>query len=309
MPISQLSCQGCHASTLADGTPVDPATYTPSCADCHVDVDNPSEGITDALCMGCHARQGAEANFFGDVHRDAGFTCTSCHTTTEIHGDGTEHVSMLETPGPQCEDCHAMDGEAGPIPTNTAHTIHADKVDCSACHVQSVVSCRNCHFESEVAGAGKRFFGPPAKDFKMLLNFRGKVYPATFQSLVFQGESFYVLAPYYAHTVTPSVACDDCHDNAAIREYRANGEITVTKYADGELQGPTGVIPIPPDWRTALQFDFLDYLGDPTTPIADTDPVLWQFLKTGADLNQMPYGTPLTTEQMNALALHVGSTK
>jgi hypothetical protein len=305
----ELDCAGCHAPTLADGTPVDPETYEPSCADCHANPEEPSEGITDELCLGCHSRQQVEKDFFADYHRDQlGFTCMSCHSTDEMHGDGTTYVSHLETPGPQCEDCHSEDGIAGAPSSNTAHIVHSDtgKLDCSACHVKSVVSCYSCHFESEVAGAGKRFFAPPRRDFKFLMNFRDKVYPASFQSLVYQGQSFYVLAPYYAHSVTSEVSCSDCHANAAVTEYGDEGTITVTKYVDGALQGPSGVIPVPPDWETALLLDFLDYTGDPTTPIPETDPALWQFLKTGADLTQMLFGEPLTEQQMQKLSLDVG---
>lgn len=306
VPPDAVKCVGCHAPTLADGTPVDPATYAPSCADCHADLDNPGQGITDALCLGCHARQGAEENFFPDVHRDAGMTCTSCHTVAEMHGDGIPDASHLETPGPQCESCHRADGPGGPLPINMAHTIHTAKVDCASCHVKSVVACDSCHFDSEVAGVSKRFYGPPRRNFKMLMNFRGKVYPATYQSLVYQDQSFYVLAPYYAHTVTSSVECSDCHGSAAAGEYKTTGQITITRYVEGALEGPAGTIPIPPNWQTALKFDFLDYTGDPSTPISQTDPALWQFLKTGADLTQMVYGTPLTHDQVNKLAQPYG---
>ena len=87
-------------------------------------------------------------------------------------------------------------------------------------------------------------------------------------------------------------------DVRVIQKYKNDGKITVTKYADGELQGPSGVIPVPPDWETALIFDFLDYTGDPADP--QTDPALWQFLKTGADGTQLLYGTPLTQQQLNS---------
>jgi predicted CXXCH cytochrome family protein len=304
IPFDDLECRNCHAPTLADGTPVDPETYEPSCADCHANPGNPSEGITDALCFGCHSRQKAETDLFSDVHRDQlGFTCMSCHSTDEMHGDGNMYDSLLDTPGPQCETCHRDGGQAGPVPPNTAHSVHASSLDCSACHVQSTIACYNCHFDSEVAGAGKRFFAPPRQDFKFLLNFRGKVFPATFQALVFEQQSFYALAPYYAHTVTSSVRCEDCHGNAAITQYKDDGEITVTAYVDGELQGPSGVIPVPPDWETALLFDFLDYGGDASDP--ETDPALWQFLKSGADGTQLLYGEPLTQQQLDKLAIPI----
>ncbi len=87
-----------------------------------------------------------------------------------------------------------------------------------------------------------------------------------------------------------------------INEYVQTGKITVTRWDDGTkmLDGPRGVIPIPPDWKEALQFDFVTYIGDLTAP-PSRDPSLWRFLKSGPDMVDMPYGEPLTEEQMEAL--------
>lgn len=301
VPYSQLACQNCHASTLADGTEVDATTYEPSCADCHADPDNPTGTIAESVCLGCHGRQNAERGALTDVHRTAGMTCMDCHTAAEMHGDGNTYTSLLESPGPECDDCHSEGNTPGAPPSNNAHTTHMETVHCSACHVESVISCYNCHFETEVAGTGKRFFTPPRTGFKLLINFNDKVYPATFQSLVYEGNSFYAIAPYYAHSITSEVDCDDCHASTALDEYVTSGEITVTSFSDGTLTGPTGVIPVPPDWQTALLFDFLDWTGDPTTPIADTDPTLWEFLEATPDGTQMLFGEPLTAEQIDAL--------
>ena len=68
------------------------------------------------------------------------------------------------------------------------------------------------------------------------------------------------------------------------------------------LVGPTGVIPVPPDWQTALEFAFLDYTGDATDAISKEDNLpLWDFLKNTADGSHIVYGSPLTEAQMNAL--------
>ena len=53
----------------------------------------------------------------------------------------------------------------------------------------------------------------------------------------------------------------------------------------------SGVIPVPPDWRTALKFDFVD--------LDDTGN--WVFMEAGPDAFQMLYGTPLTGEQIDRL--------
>ena len=312
IPYDDLPCKNCHAAALADGTPVDNETYVPSCADCHADVEDPTSEVADSICLGCHGRQGAEQNLFSSVHREAGMGCMDCHTDREMHGDGTEYGSFL-SPGAMdadCDNCHVEGGSAvPPSATNMFHTLHGDALHCSACHVASVSSCYNCHFESEVAHTGKRFFGQaPRTGFKMLMNYEGKVHTATFQTLSHEGQTFLTIAPFFGHSVTKEgIMCDDCHGNAAVTEYNDTGQIVVTRWdpeAEGtdRLIGPTGVIPIPPDWETALQFDFLDYTGEATDPINRDDNLpLWDFLKTGADGQHAPFGEPLTVDQMNAL--------
>ncbi|GBC82973.1 hypothetical protein HRbin10_02111 [bacterium HR10] len=299
IPINQLACLNCHPGTKADGSPIDPATYKPDCFDCHI---QPGDRVSDQTCLKCHRRQASEIAFgYPDVHRSAGsFRCMSCHTLKEMHGDGREYASWLE-PGAMevtCEQCH-------PAPkSNPAHDIHMATVQCTACHTRSVLSCYNCHFESEVEGGIKRPYGV-MRDFVFLVRRHGtnKVYAGTMMSLTYAGKSFVAIAPYRAHTIVKEArTCDECHNNAAVQEYRQTGKITITRWdpAQGKLVGPKGIIPIPPDWRQALQFDFVDYTGDPKSPT--TDPTKWVFLKSGADLMQMLYADPLTPEQMRKLS-------
>ncbi|MFA0748231.1 MAG: hypothetical protein ACO2PL_09340 [Armatimonadota bacterium] len=143
------------------------------------------------------------------------------------------------------------------------------------------------------------------RDFVMLVRRQGvnKVYAATMMALTYKGKSFVAIAPYRAHTIVKEARkCDECHNNAAVQEYKQTGKITVTKWdpAQGKLVNTKGVIPVPPDWKQALQFDFVDYTGDPKSPT--TDPTKWVFLKSGADLMQMLYAEPLTPEQMQKLS-------
>jgi hypothetical protein len=301
-------CTLCHAATLADGTPIE-GDYVPSCADCHEDPDNPGAvAVADSICLGCHTRQKVEQDAgVTDVHRTAGFGCMDCHDAAEMHGDGNEYDSML-SPGAsktKCENCHS-ETNGNYDPTSFAHQLHAANVDCAACHVQTVTTCYACHWESEQAGAGKRFFGGPRGDFKYLVRDEetGLVTTGTMQSLTYDGQSFYVIAPFYGHSITDSPLCGDCHGSAAANEYAQTGSIRVTTWDEGakSLTGPSGVIPIPEDFSTALIFDWVTYSGDPSTPVAETDPNDWTFLKDTTDLTQMLFGLPLTADQMDALA-------
>ncbi len=317
IPYEQLTCVKCHSATYADGTPVDKATYEPSCRDCHVDPEKPADHpVTDQICLGCHGRQGAEQRLFTDVHRTAGMNCVDCHTQREMHGDGTAYASFL-SPGASdadCENCHVTGGTAPEPGTNMYHTLHLNDVHCSACHVKSVSTCYNCHFDSEVAIGKKRFFAQsPRTGFKMLMNYNGKVHTATFQALSYQGKTFVAIAPFFGHSITKEgITCGDCHlrggsGNANLKEYVDTGKITVTswdatKTGAERLVGPKGVIPIPQDWKTALRFVFLNYTGAATDAINAVDNLpLWDFLKNTADGAHAPFGEPLTPEQMNKL--------
>ena len=115
---------------------------------------------------------------------------------------------------------------------NTAGTpVHEKSLDCSACHAQSVVSCNNCHFDSQVAGGGRRYYAPAVSGLTFLVRREGsgKIHTATMQTLVYKDKSFVVFAPYTAHSVTKKArACADCHDNANVRAYSASGKIAVT---------------------------------------------------------------------------------
>lgn len=297
VPMSKLPCTECHAPTLADGTKVDPKTYKPDCADCH---KTPGDKVADATCLACHSRQGLEMKVSTDAHHAKGLTCMSCHTKREMHGDGKRYASQL-SPGAmdaKCENCHAK------LVANAAHQAHGAKLDCKACHTQTVVACDSCHFDSQVAGGGRRSFQPPMANFLFLVRREGsgKVHPATMQTLTYQGRSFVVISPYSAHTIAKQArGCGDCHGNANVQSYAKTGRIAVTKW-DAQASSfttATGVIPVPPDWRTALTLDFMTYKGDATD--SKTDPKAWTFLKSGADLHQMLFARPLSKEQIEKL--------
>ena len=104
IPIAVLGCQECHGPTDANGNAYEGPYPGMDCHDCHAtDTD---WSVSQSQCYGCHGRQRMEAFGLGltDVHRDAGMVCWDCHSDGDLHGDGTEYISMLE-PGATDADC------------------------------------------------------------------------------------------------------------------------------------------------------------------------------------------------------------
>jgi len=300
IPYDDLFCKGCHIP--GEGGTVKGER---GCESCH-ETDDPQIGaqvdasLTTGVCGPCHSRQKAEAlvHKFSDVHRDSGMDCMACHTMEDLHGDGTPYVSMLD-PGAidvTCDNCHVA------LASNTYHTIHGGNIDCTACHIQSVVTCNNCHFESEVEVHKKIAYGQ-FKNWKFLINKDGKVNVGNYQSVTHQGNAVVAFGPYYAHTIDKNAVtgCDDCHGNAAVTDWFEDDVIDVVVWdptkndPNGKnLVQKTGIIPVPPNYFDGgLRFDFvtLDVPGG----------TQWSFVKTGADIYQILYGTPLTQAQMDKL--------
>jgi len=330
VPYDQLICKNCHQS-ITDG----------DCTACHVGDPDPQIGavIEDqaTVCGACHGRQGSEVTLgFTDVHRDAGVSCSGCHGLEDVHGDGNAYASMLDDGAVDaaCENCHNSEADPtfDPAHAGATHT----NLDCSTCHMKTVTTCYNCHFETELDFDRKVFYGPPpypgpaaAGNSWVFLGNRvygdgsTEVHLMNLQSLKFgtvaDGDAvgFATIAPYYGHTIMPAEEvrdCGDCHVNmggpggSAALEYNADGRITIAEWVDGEsrlVRPHNGIIPIPPDYLTSLYFDFVD-LVDPANPPANgADPGSWEFLKAGADTIQIlqQYGAPLTADQMTKLGI------
>ncbi|RCK72858.1 MAG: 5'-Nucleotidase domain protein [Ignavibacteriae bacterium] len=301
IPMSNLKCTKCHPGTYADGSTVDPATYTPNCNDCHNFAQGSS--VAENQCLKCHSRQKAEINLYSDVHRSKGMVCTSCHTKKEMHGDGNSYNSMFEVGAMErkCEDCHTTQ------PNTLSHTVHGDNLECKACHSKTVISCFNCHFESEVNGNIKRPYSQ-FRDFIILARRQSnnKITTATMMGLTYNGQSFFAMGPYNAHTIdSVGRQCSDCHNNSVIQEYNQTGKITITKWDAGQnkLLNTKAVIPVPSDWKQSFAMDFVDYTG----PVdSATNPALWIFLKSGFDGAHMLYLDTLTSSDMAKLSISVG---
>jgi hypothetical protein len=136
-----------------------------------------------------------------------------------------------------------------------------------------------------------------------------KVYSGTIMTLKYQNQTFVTIAPYRSHIIMPKDStrkCSECHNNANVQTYNQTGQIYVVKWdtTQKKLINTKGVIPVPPNWKTALKFDFVDYTGRVDSA---TDPTKWVFLKSGADLMQelSTYVAPLTSEQMAKLSMQV----
>jgi hypothetical protein len=230
----------------------------------------------------------------------------SCHASEDVHGDGNSYLSLQDIGAikANCENCH--DPAEHPAGANP-HPGVGLNVSCVACHAQAQVTCNNCHFEAELSGDGKIFYGPPKADWLWLGNRptrddsgETEVYVVNYQSVKWQDTSFVAWGHYTPHSISVARGCTDCHGGSAIpaiAEYNETGQMTIAAWndVDNVLEFPlTGIVPFPEDYETSLQFDFV------TTPDLGAT---WEFLESGPDAHQVltQYVTPLSFEQMERL--------
>ncbi|NIV23518.1 MAG: hypothetical protein GWN51_07685, partial [Gemmatimonadetes bacterium] len=142
------------------------------------------------------------------------------------------------------------------------HSTHLSSVDCSSCHMQGLVTCYNCHFESEVNEGVKRARGQ-ITSWMFLVNREGKVHPANFQSVKYGNSTFTALAPFYAHTIDRNAvsACTDCHGNSNVSALTSGDSSLWIAQFDGasNVIPASGIIPVPTWYDTKFMMDFLDY--------------------------------------------------
>ena len=279
VPYAQLGCQDCHVAT---------------CDQCHVAKTDETAYSTKAarnqeMCLTCHAR---EASIFKidkaanqvDVHTANGMTCMDCHTAGEMHGNGTEFVSMKQSGAMEitCEKCHTPGA-------SLSHTTHNGKVDCKACHDRQVVSCTNCHFETLVK-EGKRV-AMPVSGWMFLMNLDGKVTCANMQSFVVKGKkTFIMFAPQHSHSVTAKGRkCEECHATEAAKQAQ-QGSVKLTWLEGGKLQNLKGVVPVAANVKWGMAYHERE--DGKWVPMSDAlEPVL----------HYAGYGKPLTADQMKNL--------
>ncbi|MDZ7775542.1 MAG: T9SS type A sorting domain-containing protein [Bacteroidales bacterium] len=305
IPMDDLSCKNCHSKTglYPNGDTIDPATYEPSCNDCH----DMSQGtaVAEQTCLNCHNRQVYERDAYPDVdvHHAGGVSCIDCHSKEELHGDdGVEYASLKQSGAikVECEDCHT------PLTSNSAHDTHAETVDCAACHAEGILTCASCHFETTLA-TGKNRAINKLKNYRLLVKKDGEIRLGAFMTHTYDGKTNFIVNSYHSHAITKNATtCADCHynmgaTNAAIEEYNESGTMTMTTWNEEtkKITGPSGVVPLTSDWETAMNFDFATYTGDPN--VFPSDPEAWEYLKSEVDNSHLYYCEPLDPSTLTKL--------
>ncbi len=291
VPYKDLGCKNCHVS---------------SCNCCHLDKKDGAyfysidQARKSETCLKCHSREQAtlgmdkERNTLG-VHIKAGMQCADCHSARELHGDGTKYESMRQ-PGAmdtECSNCHDPK-------QSQAHTVHKDKLHCTACHVQNSMTCFNCHFGvlKETQSKPKSMAGK-AKDFLLLVKYQGKVTSGTMQTLVAPDNyPFVTYVPYFTHSISQKGKdCEECHATEAVKILAEGREFVPGIVKDGKLEFYKGVIPVVPD---QLKWPYLEKKDGKWT----------EFKPTSKPLIQLGvYAEPLTLEEVKKMAIKQTATK
>jgi thiosulfate/3-mercaptopyruvate sulfurtransferase len=159
----KTNCGKCHA-TCGDCHIVRPKAGEGGLANGHQFVKTPD---MRNVCVTCHVSRGGHA-YFGqatgtqpDVHlTKKQFTCLSCHTKNELHGDGKIYDQRYKMELlPKCENCHNNLSTS-----NSYHSVHIKNLSCHTCHSQDYNNCGSCH----IHGEGARI--PAYLDYKIGLN-------------------------------------------------------------------------------------------------------------------------------------------
>ena len=293
IPYEKLGCKNCHVK---------------GCNDCHL--KKTEKGFVYSLemardrgtCLKCHAREKATIkldegrNTLG-VHMKADMTCSDCHTSREIHGDGNIYKSMRD-PGAMdaaCTNCHTKDSEDYPVvPETMSHTVHKNKLDCNACHVQNTLTCYNCHFGELARTKSKpESFVAKVKDFLLLVKYRGKVTSGTIQTLVGpKNEPFIAYVPYFTHSIMgEGRKCEQCHATKAVNILASSKKFTPATFKDGKLEFYKGVLPLVP---SLLNWPFLEKKEGKWVPFEPTVKPLIQMAV---------YAEPFTQDELKKLQM------
>ncbi len=305
VPYDKLGCKNCHIKT---------------CDACHAEekdgimVFSTEKAKKTETCYKCHGREKLSVKFDkeaaeDDVHFAADMTCADCHGGADVHGDGKKYSSMRQKGAVKikCRDCHTRKGDAAPAYSKDirAHKRHGKSHDCSACHVQSTMACLNCHFGEFLATGKKKGNFITAKDWLLLINYKGKVASGTAMTFVHKEqnkkakpEPFVAYAPYFTHSVSKKGRdCDSCHGTKAVKRIERGKKLRMSTFENGKLECRKGVVPVVPD---LLRWEYLDKVDGKWTVM----PV------KGKVKHQMAcYGKALSKKQIKKLAKPRGKKK
>ena len=281
IPYSELTCKNCHVS---------------SCDVCHKTTADGRhlyslETARDQdLCLKCHGREKAIMNIDKtknqiDIHVANEMKCMDCHGSEEVHGNGTEYISMKQSGAmnTKCENCHES------IEQTESHTVHKDKLECKSCHIRHVNSCTNCHFETLV-NEGKRV-ATPVSGWLFLMNQNDKVTSANMQSFVVKNnKTFIMFAPHNSHSIMKNGrSCNECHASEIVKQVQ-NGKVTLTWLENGKVNNLKGVIPVVDGVKYEVVYQ--NYRSGQWFPIENPPSPL---------IHYVAFGKPLTKEQLNKL--------
>jgi len=286
-----------------------------------------------------------------DVHT-ATFGCADCHgdrnddpmvvDANDVHGNGTEYDTLLR-PGAiaaRCEDCHT--GADAPMATgyhSFGDTGNHNDVDCSTCHMETVISCINCHFDTEV-DEQQKIAGAQIFDWKFIMKWEkdgvSKYHPATVMSLKYDcsrpqttppypdcadpddpKKTFAVFAPFYGHTVTKKATddiaagggCAYCH--ASFGDGAAKAICDTIALAGGanpkqkliEWNGAMGNLSNPVSGLIPLPPDYQDRFEMDFAALAagSGEPMNLEFFEVGPDLWQTGVDFPPSAAPLQEL--------
>ena len=286
IPYKDLDCKNCHVQSC------DPCHASKDDGTCLYGTDAAKEMET---CLKCHSRERLTMTFSKqrnapDVHFSKGMVCADCHKSKDVHGDGKSYSSM-RAPGAvetSCSGCHEASDDV------RAHTVHKDKLDCSACHVENTTACMNCHFDGFLATGSRKGRFLPLQRWMLLINHEGKVTSGAAMSMVYKDRKFILYAPYFSHAIqAKGRACADCHANSAMKLIDSGESIPMLQFKDGETVHWEGVAPAVPD---RLSWVFLNKVDDKWVPIKGAGKAKVQFVG---------YGDQLTEDQLKKLSMPV----
>ncbi len=103
--------------------------------------------VLDQNCCNCHntpdaIKRGKCWDTTSDVHKAGGFSCTTCHTTTEDHEIAKGDIILgsvrddLDAGMKGCADCHFKGGDdRAPRPNHLFPDSHIQAMNCETCHI------------------------------------------------------------------------------------------------------------------------------------------------------------------------------